>query len=80
MSKEIMDDFDAGLLEGRKHAWDLVGELADFYKNEIVCGDDWPEEEKEAFKKEIQAQVNALQYARHVIKVGSFDEEMEFPW
>lgn len=77
---EIMDDYDAGFIAGRKKAYELVGELAVFYRDNIDCGDDWPEDEKIAFKKELQAQVNACRYAQYVIQRGTFDEEDELPW
>ncbi len=35
---EIMDDYDAGFLAGRKKAYELVGELAEFYRDNIDCG------------------------------------------
>ncbi len=77
---EIMDDHDAGFEAGLKKAYELVGELAIFYRDNIECGDDWPEEEKISFKKELQAQVNACRYAQYVIQKGTLDEEDELPW
>ena len=65
---------------GLKKAFELIGQLADFYRDNIDCGDDWPEEEKKAFAKEKQAQVNACKYAQHVIRKGVWDEEDELPW
>ena len=66
--------------KGLKKAYELVGELAEFYRDNIDCGDDWPEDEKIAFKKELQAQVNACRYAQYVIQRGKFNEEDELPW
>ena len=73
-------DWYEGYENGMKKAWELVGELAVFYRDNIDCGDDWPVDEKVAFKKELQAQVNACRYAQHVIKSGTFDEKDELPW
>jgi hypothetical protein len=80
MSKEIMDNYDAGHLDGLKLAYALVGKLADFYKNNIVCGDDWPDEEKREFFRIKKGQENACRYAQHVIRTGTFRDEEELPW
>ena len=65
---------------GLKKAYELVGQLANFYKDNIVCGDDWPDRRKKAFKKERQAQVNACKYAQHVIQEGVWDDEEDECW
>ena len=75
-----MDDYDAGYTAGRKRAFHLVGDLADFYENNIVCGEDWPDDEKVDFKEKLKAQVNACRYAQHVIKTDKWSEEEEYPW
>tara|TARA_Y100000310_G_C20259679_1_gene613045 strand:- start:299 stop:526 length:228 start_codon:yes stop_codon:yes gene_type:complete len=75
-----MDDYDAGTVNGLKLAFELVGKLAKVYEDGIDCGEDWPEEEKTTFKKELQAQVNACRYAQHVIRKGVWEEEEELPW
>ena len=73
-------DWYEGYENGLKKAFVLVGQLAEFYRDNIDCGEDWPEDEKIAFKKELQAQVNACRYAQHVIRKGTWDEEDELPW
>ena len=57
--KTVVIKEDLAYEAGLKKAFELVGQLADFYRDNIDCGEDWPEEEKKAFKKELQAQVNA---------------------
>jgi len=72
-----MDEEDAGYIDGLKKAYELVGNLADFYKNQKetyggdhTCGT-W---------KEFQGQENACRYAQHVIRKGEWNEEEELPW
>ena len=77
---QIMDDHDAGYIAGLQRAFELVGKLAEMYKDGIECGVEWPEAEKVTFKKELQAQVNACRYAQHVIQRGVWEEERELPW
>lgn len=77
---EIMNDHDAGIEAGRKRAHDLVGELADFYANNIGIDEKASDEEKVEHKMKCQAQANACRYAQHVIRVNSFREEEELPW
>ena len=43
---EIMNDHDAGIEAGRKRAHDLVGELADFYANNISIDERASDEQK----------------------------------
>jgi len=77
MNRKLALMEDLAYKRGLEKAFDLVGQLADFYKNNIVCGDDWSEEEKAIFKKEIQAQVNACKYAQVVIQQGEYKDEEE---
>ena len=81
---EIMDDYTYGFtacfVEGNKKAFDLLGQIDDFYENNIVCGEDWPEDEIKKFKGEIKAQVNACKYAQVVIQNGKLEDEEELPW
>ena len=72
-------DWCEGYENGLKKAFELVGELAKVYEDGIDCGDDWSGEEKEAFRKELKAQVNACKYAQVVIQNGNFDDE-DLPW
>ena len=72
--------YNKGFEEGRKRAFDLVGELADFYKNNIGIDESVSEEEKAIFKKGLQHQVNACRYAQHVIRKNEFGGEEELPW
>lgn len=79
-SREIMDEEDAGYIAGLKKAFALVGELADFYRDNIVCGDDWSEEEQREFRLVKKAQENACRYAQVIIRKGEFESEEELPW
>ena len=80
MIQPIIDDYDAGFQAGLEKAYDLIGKLAVFYRDNIVCGDDWPDEEKKSFNRELKAQVNACRYAQYVIQSGEFDEEDDTVW
>jgi len=73
-------DWYEGYENGMKRAFELVGELAVFYRDNVVCGDDWPDEEKVDFNKEIKANINTCRYAQHVIRTGHFNEKDELPW
>ena len=73
-------DWYEGYENGLKKAFVLVGELADFYRDNIVCGEDWPEEEKREFQKMKKAQENACRYAQVIIRKGEFKDEEELPW
>lgn len=64
--------YQAGVKDGMKRAWTLVGELRDFYRDEIDITSEASKEEKLRFKRDIQAQVNALNFARVVIQDGKF--------
>jgi len=78
------DDYHAGYVSGLKKAYALVGLLADYYANKVVCEDDLPahytvELKRKAFEEQREAQVNACKYAQHVIRAGERNEEEERP-
>ena len=80
MKKEIMDDHEAGKIDGLKLAFDLMGQLGDFYANNIGIDERASDEEKELHKNVCQAQANACRYGQHVIRQGEWKDEGELPW
>lgn len=74
MSKTIMDEEDAGYVDGLKKAYELVGKLAEFYdKQKEITNED-----KQL--SNLQAQVNACRYAQFVIRKGEWKDGEELPW
>lgn len=75
--EHISDDagYNRGFDAGMKRAWSLLGELAEFYKNNIIPHRDSSQEEKKRFGEDIQKQVNALHYGRFIIQKGSMGDE-----
>lgn len=68
---------DEGFTSGLKRAFELVGELGDFYDNQVIV--DAPPEELRQHARDRKQQVNACRYAQHVIRKNSFGEE-DLPW
>jgi hypothetical protein len=85
MSEEITEHvhyergYNKGFEAGRKRAFELIGELADFYENSIGISEDASDEEKKEHKRDCQLQTNACRYAQVVIRHNSFGDE-DLPW
>ena len=85
MSEEITEHvhydrgYNTGFEAGRKRAFELIGELADFYENGIGIDEDASDEEKKEHKRDCQLQTNACRYAQVVIRNNSFGDE-DLPW
>ena len=85
MSEEITEHvhyergYDKGFEEGRKRAFELIGELAEFYENGVGIDEDASSAEKKEHKRDCQLQTNACRYAQHVIRNNSFGDE-DLPW
>ena len=71
--------YNKGFEAGRKRAFELIGELADFYENGIGIDEDASDEEKKEHKRDCQLQTNACRYAQVVIRNNSFGDE-DLPW
>jgi len=69
---------DEGFILGLKRAFELVGQLGDFYDT-MKISQDATHEEKELHKNSNRGRVNACRYAQHVIRKNSFGEE-DLPW
>ena len=85
MSEEITEHvhydrgYNKGFEAGRKRAFELIGELADFYENGIGIDEDASDKEKKEHKRDCQLQTNACRYAQVVIRNNSFGDE-DLPW
>tara|TARA_B110000495_G_C23016031_1_gene601830 strand:- start:1207 stop:1464 length:258 start_codon:yes stop_codon:yes gene_type:complete len=85
MSEEITQHvqyergYNKGFEAGRKRAFELIGELADFYENGVGIDEDAPEEEKKEHKRDCQLQTNACRYAQVVIRQNDFSDA-DLPW
>lgn len=71
--------YDIGFLDGLKRAYELVGNLGDFYENKVSISENATDEEKSLHENAKKSQVNACRYAQHVIRKNSFGEE-DLPW
>jgi len=71
--------YDIGFLDGLKRAYDLVGNLGDFYESNNAVNEDVTNEEKSLHENAKKSQVNACRYAQHVIRKNSFGED-DLPW
>mgnify|MGYP001170387668 FL=1 len=85
MSEEITEHvhydrgYNKGFEEGRKRAFELVGELADFYEVGIGIDEDASDKEKKEHERDCKLQTNACRYAQVVIRNNSFGDE-DLPW
>ena len=85
MSEEITEHvayergYNKGFEEGRKRAFELIGELAEFYENGVGIDENASDEEKKEHKRDCQLQTNACRYAQVVIRNNSFGDE-DLPW
>ena len=85
MSEEITEHvsydrgYNKGFEAGRKRAFELIGELADFYENGIGIDEDASDKEKKEHERDCKLQTNACRYAQVVIRNNSFGDE-DLPW
>ena len=85
MSEEITEHveyergYNKGYEEGRKRAFYLLGELADFYEHGCGIDEDASDEEKLLDKNSRTSQVNACRYAQIVIRQNDFTDA-DLPW
>ena len=85
MSEEITEHvaydrgYNKGFEAGRKRAFELVGELAEFYDNGVGIDETASDQEKKNHDRDCKLQTNACRYAQHVIRKDSFGEE-DLPW
>ena len=85
MSEEITEHvsydrgYNKGFISGLKRAFELVGQLGDFYENKVGISENTTDEEKRLHENSRRNQVNACRYAQHVIRKNSFGEE-DLPW
>jgi len=68
-----------GFVSGLKRAFELVGELGDFYENAVLVNENASNEEKRLYENSYRGRVNACRYAQHVIRKNSFGDE-DLPW
>ena len=71
--------YTSGFEAGRKRAFELIGELAEFYENGVGISEDASDEEKKEHKRDCQLQTNACRYAQVVIRNNDFGDE-DLPW
>ena len=71
--------YNKGYEAGRKRAFELVGELAEFYDNGVGIDEDASDEEKLLDKNSRTSQVNACRYAQKVIRQDNFTDA-DLPW
>lgn len=85
MSEEITEHvsydrgYNKGFVSGLKRAFELVGQLGDFYEDGMGISENATDEEKRLHENSRRNQVNACRYAQHVIRKNSFGEE-DLPW
>ncbi len=85
MSEEITESvhfdrgYNKGFVSGLKRAFELVGQLGDFYEDGLSVSENATDEEKRLHENSKKNQVNACRYAQHVIRKNSFGEE-DLPW
>lgn len=85
MSEEITEHvaydrgYEKGYEKGRKRAFELIGELADFYEHGCGIAEDASDEEKLLDKNSRTSQVNACRYAQIVIRQNDFTDA-DLPW
>ena len=85
MSEEITEHvsydrgYNKGFISGLKRAFELVGQLGDFYEDGVGISENATDEEKRLHENSRKNQVNACRYAQHVIRKNSFGEE-DLPW
>lgn len=85
MSEEITEHvsydrgYNKGFISGLKRAFELVGQLGDFYEDGVSISESATDEEKRLHENSRKNQVNACRYAQHVIRKNSFGEE-DLPW
>ena len=85
MSEEITEHvsydrgYNKGFVSGLKRAFELVGQLGDFYEDGVRVSENVTDEEKRLHENSRRNQVNACRYAQHVIRKNSFGEE-DLPW
>ena len=85
MSEEITEHvsydrgYNKGFVSGLKRAFELVGQLGDFYEDGVGISENATDEEKRLHENSRKNQVNACRYAQHVIRKNSFGEE-DLPW
>lgn len=71
--------YNKGFISGLKRAFELVGQLGDFYEDGVGISENATDEEKRLYENSRRNQVNACRYAQHVIRKNSFGEE-DLPW
>ena len=71
--------YNKGFVSGLKRAFELVGQLGDFYEYGVSISESATDEEKRLHENSRRNQVNACRYAQHVIRKNSFGEE-DLPW
>lgn len=85
MSEEITESvyfdrgYNKGFVSGLKRAFELVGELGNFYESEVGVSENATDEEKRLHENSNKNKVNVCRYAQHVIRKNSFGEE-DLPW
>ena len=71
--------YNKGYEAGRKRAFDLIGELADFYEDGYGIDENASDEEKLLDKNSRTSRVNACRYAQVVIRQDDFTDA-DLPW
>ena len=71
--------YNKGYEAGRKRAFDLIGELADFYDHGYGIDENASDDEKLLDKNSRTSQVNACRYAQIVIRQDDFTDA-DLPW
>ena len=71
--------YQIGYGDGLKRAFELVGQLAEFYESGLKVSEEVSEEEKRLHENSNRGRANACRYAQHVIRKNSFGEE-DLPW
>ena len=71
--------YNKGFISGLKRAFELVGQLGDFYEDGVSISENATDEEKRLHENSRRNQVNACRYAQLVIRKNSFGEE-DLPW
>ena len=85
MSDEITENvyfdrgYNKGFVSGLKRAFELIGQLGDFYENKVGVSENTTEQEKLLHENSNKNKVNVCRYAQHVIRKNSFGEE-DLPW